>query len=285
MTALAGCQLYFEPDGPGAAADAANVVVDAGAAGDARATIDARGPDAPEPGTCGRYAYCGGDGARFVTPPLGAGSGTCPPDDIFARGEAAGRCEGSCAIDSAAYPCTTPDCADELRRTCGPPPSCPATGDVCTGDVRCTVGARCGRSAVQARCVCGDDGRYTCTDNVSALRAAMIGSWQGTVYPPSFASPYAVRLTFAADGTYWADGMPTTAFYYGSDGGGAGRRWGVLGDAEDGPIVRLDVYFGVYSIRTSMLTGVQLSGDRLRFTFWDAWLDCSRPFTFDLRRM
>lgn len=266
LLALASCSLYFESDDDGPGAIPVDAPIDGGI-----------------PGSCGRYAFCGGDGARYITPPLQASY--CPPSDIFERGEPAGQCAGACAIDSQAYPCTSSDCAAELTRVCGPPPSCPETGQLCTQDVRCIESARCGRSAVRATCTCDDAGRYTCIDHTAELRAAMLGPWRGTVYPPPFATQYNVELNFLADGTYWSESPTTTAFYYGEDGGGLGRRWEVLGDAAGGPLVRLDVYFGVFSICTSVLTDVEVRDDRLRFTFWDGWLDCSRPFTFDLRRI
>jgi hypothetical protein len=263
------CELYFEPDpDPVASPDART---------DAPIVVE------PPVMSCGRYAFCGGDGALYVTPPLDAFS--CPPEDIFSRGMPQGRCADACAIDSEAYACTSPSCATELARACGPPSTCPETGQPCTQSTRCVETTRCGRSAVRAICACDNTGRYACTDNTSALRAAMLGTWRGTVYPPSFAQPYTVQLTFQADGTYAADGTASTAFYYGEDGGGLGRRWEVLGDGDGGPLVRLDVFFFALSIRTSILTDVEANGDTLRFTFWDAWLDCSRPFTFDLRRM
>jgi hypothetical protein len=270
--ALAGCELYFAPD-PAENVDARRVDAPIG------------GVDASISDWCARHAFCGGDGVQYIAPPIDPSY--CPSDDVFVRGQPVGRCAGACAIDSAAEPCATPSCATELSRVCGPPPTCPETGQLCTGSVRCTETTRCGRSALRATCTCDASGRYACTDNTAATRAAMLGAWRGTVYPPSFAQPYEVQLTFLPDGTYWAEaeGPIRAAFYYGAAGGGPGRRWEVLGDSEGGPLVRLDVYFGVYSIRTSVLTGVEPRGDTLRFTFWDAWLDCSRPFTFDLRRM
>lgn len=278
LLALASCSIYFESDDDGSGA----VPIDARIDAPVDAPVDAP-IDGGTPGSCGRYAFCGGDGERYLTPPLQASY--CPPGDLFERGEPAGRCAGSCAIDSQAYACTSSDCAAELTRVCGPPPSCPETGQICTEDVRCVESARCGRSAVRATCRCDDAGRYSCTDHTTELRAAMLGAWRGTVYPPSFTSPYDVEINFLANGTYWANASPGNTFYYGSDGGGLGHRWEVLGDTDGGPLVRLDVFFGVYSVRTSVLTDVEQRGDTLRFTFWDAWLDCSRPFTFDLRRM
>jgi hypothetical protein len=116
---------------------------------------------------------------------------------------------------------------------------------------------------------------------------ALSGHWQGTVDPPSFSDPYQVDLVISADGRLnphrlWGYG---SAFYYGDDGPFPGRSFHIIGSAPTGAVGMVGVVFGSDEILQGLVTGLHVDGLHLTFRFWDSWLDCSRPFDFELTRV
>lgn len=254
--------------------------------------IDAPWPDAPEE-TCRVIAFCGRDGTLYRTPCLTIAPESLP-DDFERLGTAYAACpSGACQADPVIVVCPGGVCAGEEDALCRPPSTCQRIdGQPCTEEgavSTCTELAGCAVSVVTDQCTCRD-GTYACEPvcagglcGAPALAAAMEGRWIGTVTPPSFSAPYTGTLVFNPDRSYVADRSSTGAlFYYGVDGAGPLRLWRPVGATATGGVATIDVRWVPGGVRTALITDIRRVGTRLSFTFWDSWLDCNRPFRFDL---
>jgi hypothetical protein len=272
VVVLAGCSLYL--GSPGMAAD------------------DEVPPDStepPPPADDVTIARCE-DGALYqVSVPryqaAQPGHGT---------GHLAGHCSGACR--SAAVECTEPTCASAAATLCGAPPStgaaCDLEGAACTSGetLECPQSTVCGTSLAGASCACGAGDMLHCTPETDApeVQAALVGKWQGTVTPPSFAAPYAITLWIYPDGTYWAEAVPpqNIAFYYGGDGPHPERRITILSSSPTlGSWADIGINFGGDDTTIGSLSALTVDASHLRFTFMPSWLGCERPFQFDLNRI
>jgi hypothetical protein len=296
---LAGCNLYFGPDPNGGSGggtawpppDAGWVPppIDASCGGLPDATP---GPDAPPPG----YTFATCVDGELVK------SGVLPTDvapaDLAHTGTAFQACGSRCRAPVGVYECLDDaSCSGAAQYLCEPDTACPADG-ACTGtgtSTCSTSGPGCAIEVQTEVCTCSggkESCASPCTDGLcSPLEVvhALAGHWQGTVYPPSFASPYQVDLVIGKDGHLdpHVIGGPGyyTAFYYGQDGPDPNRWFQILAETPTGAIGTVGVEFSPQEILPGLVTGVHVTSSKLHFTFWDSWLDCSRPFVFDLTRV
>ena len=145
-------------------------------------------------------------------------------------------------------------------------------GAVAVGQCTCTTGAwSCAPACFDGQC------------SAAAVQAALVGSWEGIVSPPSFSSPWTVHLDIGADGT-WRGAVTgpcnhQVPFYY----GGTGGQIVVQGQTDVGAFAAISIGFG--SDTLGVLEGLQVTPDTLQFTFVDAWLSCTRRFAYELHRV
>src|SRR5262249_60143775 len=117
--------------------------------------------------------------------------------------------------------------------------------------------------------------------------AALAGTWQGTAPPPPFQAPSPTSMGIYPDGTYWAECPQTdcTAFYYGGDGPSPNRRLTVLSTGESvGAWADIAVEFTFNDVTRGSIDALTTDASTLHFTFWDAWLSCTRAFSVTLSR-
>lgn len=291
LLVMPACHLYFGDERADPDDDPPIVPIDA-----PWRPIDAPPADAPwpqidaPPGASAELAYCGSDGTLYRTGPI-AGAPDLVPENVYAAGVPFGTCPtGSCQDDSTFAVCSDGGCSNASAELCRAPLDCPESGQSCTGDatITCSEQVACAVSAAVSSCTCRG-GSYVCEPactgqvcGADAVGALLRGRWVGTVDPPPFSDPYTGQLGFGADHSYLSNRTDGVLFYYGMDGTSRVHRWRPIGVGPTGGVATVDIYFGTHSIRTALLTDVRRENGRLRFTFWDSWLDCSRPFNFDL---
>jgi hypothetical protein len=297
LLVASGCSYYFGSprdrgdDGPPDAATRpdAHRPPDAGIPPDAYPPPDASiPPDAAQ--MTATQARCEDGVLRGVEIPVGVWSPDSP-------GHGEGRVLGHCATAtcrSAAVMCTSSTCAEGIDTLCSAPISIGATcsldGTACqgTGSIDCPVVPGCGDPQPGSTCSCAN-GRYQCAQVTRAaeVQAALVGKWHGTVTPPFFASPYPISMWIYPDGTYWAEcTQPNcTALYYGGDGPSPARRITVLSTAAlVGAWADIAVDFSFNDVTRGTLDALTIDASTLRFTFWDSWSGCVRPFSVTLSR-
>jgi hypothetical protein len=217
---------------------------------------------------------------------------TQPPHQ---QGSVIGHCANACRSSSVV--CSDATCSNADAALCDAPAS---LGQLCDLEatscgtvgqmIDCPVSTTCGISAPAHRCVCTTSHQYACSElePVVSTQAALVGTWQGTVMPPSFTQPYHVSLWIYPDGTYWAqaEGATEPAFYYGGDGPYPSRKIEILSYVDNaGAVANIGIWFGGDPPNTGALSGLVVDATHLRFTFYASWFGCDQPFFFDLTRV
>jgi hypothetical protein len=268
---LAGCDLYFGPSG-GSPLPPADAPADAPPDArhyDAHEWPDALPPDAhPDSFT---FAVCEG-GKLYRSDPQ---TSDTPPASFDTE---LGACSGACASPGAVYDCLgDPSCAGASPWLCGN--WCPAADQCGNGPY--------GSGNFAVPCA----GAGACVDGLCspiAVLGAIAGHWQGTVTPPSFSAPYTVDLVIAPDGhisPHRNDGGYGPAFYYGDDGANPDRWFRIAAITPSGAVGEVGVMFSYQEILPGLIVDLHVDAAHLSFTFWDSWLNCTRPFVFDLKRV
>jgi hypothetical protein len=300
VSLLAGCNLYFGPDGdhihhehPDAGGPIVTDACTVPPGSDAN-TIDANTNacawvTVPAPPSSYTFATCEAGQLVRSAPQT---TDTAPPD--VAKGAVFGSCNGRCRAPVGVYDCQgDPTCAGAAAWLCEPDPACPADG-TCHGPSTqvCGAAAGCGIEVQTETCACNgttETCTSPCADGLCSpidVLHAIAGHWQGIVTPPSFADPYPVDIIIEPDGHLITEGCGLyTAFYYGGDGYDPNRYFNITAETSSGAVGEVGVFFSSQEILPGMVTGVHVDGDKMSFTFWDSWLECVRPFAFDLHRV
>ena len=272
IVALAGCDLYF---GRGQTPDASTVT----------GAPDAFLFDATTTGPCPLWELCKSGGIYQSQTTLGP-DGQCTMPS-FTNQSAVATCQYGCSAFA-----ETPFVPAGVS-PCGQPPAptldCSASGTCSTGATQGCGGAiACGFTANTGSCTCAA-GTWSCTGACSdglcsaeAVQAALVGTWTGTVTPPSFAAPYTVSLTIAPDGSWIGSASTGFVFYYGDNGGALDERILVSAQTSTGAFATVGL-FGNEGVQ-GLLTNVHVGAHSLSFTFIDSWLSCGRDFAFALQR-
>ena len=290
VVALSACNLYFGPDPHGGGGHQQHP--DGGGVPDATCggVPDAQpAPDAPPSGYW--FATCI-DGQIVLGD---VQTQDVPPADLAQNHAVIASCASRCRAPVGIYECLgDPGCAGADAFRCEPDGVCPADG-ACSGSgtSTCSAAAGCGISVQTEVCTCTGGKEVCqspCTDGLCSpldVLAKMAGHWHGIVTPPDFASPYEVDLVIGKDGHLNPHGSGYyTAFYYGQDGPDPNRWFNILAETPSGAVGLVGVEFSPQEILPGLVTGLHVSADRMKFTFWDSWLsDCTRPFAFDLTRV
>lgn len=213
--------------------------------------------------------------------------GTMPGHGV---GDRLTTCIAPCASSSAW--CDSSGCDGAIANVCGAPAStgktCELAGSDCQGSetIACPQSLSCAQTLTSASCTC-TQGKYRCSEltPVAETQQALVGKWRGMVTPPSFAAPYEVSLWIYPDGTYWPEGGIDAAFYYGGDGPHPDRKISVLSVSPTaGASAEIGIFFGSSPASIGAITGLTVDATSLRFTYTDAWIDCTRQFTYVLAR-
>jgi hypothetical protein len=238
--------------------------------------------------------------------PAGESAARCEGGTIYAIGEAQyepaqpthgsgtviGHCANACR--SAAVVCADATCSNAEAALCNASASlghlCELEGDPCSGDgtIDCPVSTTCGTSEAAYRCSC-IGAHYACSEVAPVVRTqtALVGTWQGTVTPPSFAAPGQVSLWIYPDGTYWAQAETTTypVFYYGGDGPWPSRTIEVLSSTTgQGAWANIGIFFGSDPPNIGAIDALVVDDTHLRFTYYASWFGCNQPFYYDHAR-
>ena len=219
------------------------------------------------------------------------------PPELGKGGTAVVKCSSRCRAADEFYDCLGDEsCASASTWLCEPDPYCPVDG-ACSGTATrtCTQAGACDEHNVATeQCACTSSAvvcTNPCTDGLCTpiqVLEKLRGHWRGTVTPPSFSEPYQVDLIIGADGhlnPHRSDGGFGPAFYYGEDGPDRNRYFNVLGMTPTGAVGMVGVMFDPSEILPGLVDGLHVDAAHLEFTFWDSWLDCSRPFKFELSRV
>jgi len=286
LIVCAGCNLYFGPD-PGGHQRQPD-----GGVGPDGCTLppDASRPPPDAPPSGYWFATCV-DGEIVLGD---VQSEDVPPADLGTNHAVIASCHSRCRAPVGIYECLgDPNCTGADRYLCEPDSVCPDDGACAgSGTSTCSTSAACGITVQTEVCTCVgnvESCASPCTDGLCSpldVLAKLAGHWHGVVTPPDFASPYEVDLYIGKDGHLTAYGSGEyTAFYYGYDGSDPNRWITILAETPTGAVGFVGVEFDPQEILPGLVTGVHVSADRLKFTFWDSWLsDCTRPFVFDLTR-
>jgi hypothetical protein len=275
LAVLPACSLYF------------STPHDYGGSGD-DGSGDDYAPDAsPDGAPNGWAARC--EGATIYAIGESAYEPTQPPHHA---GTVIGHCANACR--SAAVVCTDSACSNAAATLCNAPASlgqlCSLEGEPCSGSATtdCPASTTCGYSEPAYQCSC-IGAHYACSEIAPVVRtqAALVGTWQGTVTPPSFAQPGQVSLWIYPDGTYWAQAETTTypVFYYGGDGPWPSRAIEVLSSSTgQGAWANIGIWFGGDPPNIGAISSLVVDDTHLRFTYYASWFGCGQPFFFDLVR-
>jgi hypothetical protein len=140
----------------------------------------------------------------------------------------------------------------------------------------------CLPSHVWSECGCG-------TPELMRVRNGLIGTWTGTVTTP-WVSPYAVTFAFDSYSHYSAksvDGL-YPALYYGTDDDSPDKRYDISDIEDNGDASGfIDLVWsagGGGDATREMLSGIQLSADGSKLTFWFMHMGSYGPIKYDLRR-
>ena len=213
--------------------------------------------------------------------------GTFPGHGV---GQHMGACTAECRSSSAW--CDSGSCDGAIAAVCGAPASsgktCELAGSACQGSetIACPQTLSCASTLTSASCTCVQ-GKYQCSElaPIAATQQALVGKWRGTVTPPSFTAPYEVSLWIYPDGTYWPEGGNHPAFYYGGDGPHPDRKISILSVSPTaGAWAEIGIVFGSSPASIGAITGLTVDPTSLRFSYVDAWIDCTRQFTYVLAR-
>jgi hypothetical protein len=243
-------------------------------------------PDAVATTSCPEAFLCR-DGMVYEAPPVVPIDNECPPPN-FTSATAIATCQYGCSASGESVSTSSQD-------ACGLAPAmtydCNATGACTNGQTQGCGGAlACGYIPQTGSCTCSDK-TWSCTPECSdtlcsaeAVQKALVGTWTGTVTPPSFAPPYTISLTIAPDGSWIGTTSESyrVVFYYGDNGGVPIERILVLAQTGVGAFATVGL-FGNEGIE-GLLSAIRVDAHRLTFTFTDSWLSCTRQFAFDLQR-
>lgn len=170
--------------------------------------------------------------------------------------------------------------ADPLT-TDGAAPSCVPGREVECACTNGRIGAQlCNAQGQFSPCRCLDD-------RLARLRQGVLGTWKGTVTTP-WQPPYAVTITFEADGHYSAHcvqlDVSCRAFYWGSDLDTPEKRYDIQDVRADGKgTAEILIWFDPGNVNHGQLRSIDLSADGNTLTF-EAWKDSYGPLKFALTR-
>ena len=249
------------------------------------------GPNEEEHLDCGYYGWCE-DGVSYEAGPISGGD-TCPSRPSTDEAEIVATCvEGCNPLEEprqSGIPVGGLGLCWEDRSPCAFGVACVEDGETCD-----TAPLWCAQVPTAGSCTCraGDWGCvYDCAEaapfcSPEELLGAMVGSWEGTVSPPSFAEPYPVQIEFFPDGRYSAEcpSEDCVAFYDGTDDDSPVKHIDIAHPDPTAGAARIIIAFDVGTVESGELGAIQVTGGSLSFEFWPAWAECGDPFRFELTR-